>query len=100
MNFLIKSIWHLWRDRQTFLTFSAVLLRFSLSLQNSSMWLRITNEEDEKQGNFFMGTYKGDSVAVKKIDKKTVELNRDVLLELKQVNIAFYSKIFKKLTEG
>ena len=51
------------------------------------MWLSITNEDNEEQGNFFMGTYKGNSVAVKKIDKKTVELNRDVLLELKQVNI-------------
>ena len=66
------------------------------ALQNSSVWLSIANEDDEKQKNFLTGTYyKDNPVAVKKIDKKTVEPNRDVLLELKQVKLFFITSILK-----
>ena len=49
--------------------------------------MSITDEGDAKPGYFAVATYKGNQVAVKKIDKRTVELNRAVLLELKQVDV-------------
>ncbi len=44
--------------------------------------------------------YKGSPVAIKKVDKSKIALNRDLMLELKKVNVAKRILIKKRLLQS
>ena len=66
----------------------------SLNEQTSNSWSLIEKGPREKFTT--VAIYKGNFVAVKKVNKRTVELSRNVLMELKQVHLLhnFISLIF------
>ncbi|XP_077865380.1 atrial natriuretic peptide receptor 1-like [Saccoglossus kowalevskii] len=76
-----------WKIKYEDITFSHVnKSRFlSLNVMNKSMLL--DNEDDIAEQQIFanVGHYKGSFVAVKKIHKERIDLNRDILIELKNM---------------
>ena len=68
-----------------------------LVLQESDTFLMTSSKDDhvfgrQSESRTIIAVFKGTHVAVKEKRRKAIELNREVLLELKQVGRGLYSR--------
>lgn len=68
-------------------------------IRTSQVSLSSNPDADFRYSTIFtpIGLYKGQLYAIKKVKKKSIDITREMKMELKMVSLIFFSSIFEKL---